>query len=1080
MQVFGWAVVALLAAVLLRRRPIYQAGAVATLWVLVPGTAGELITGRSAGILSIRPGTWLAFASVLTLLFTYRALTARAVGSRMLLYTALSVVLAAAVLVTQLGHHKGGMVLVLDQLFAPMLVFLIIHVAALHDPGSLGRLRSLLITLAAGESLLAVAQRLTRSVLFYQSFYEQQTWFDPATWTRWMGTIDHPLGLSFLICLAIPLLVGLDRAWLQMLLLAVLVSGMLITQSRTGIVIAAAELVFVLAAGKTKPLAKAALVVVSGAGAVLLVASGLASGVTSRITNDAGSAQARGAAFDFVVHNWQHYLIAGAGSGSSYQLAADGGLITSLESAFYIYLVDIGLLFAVVYFGAQAVIVLTAARVRGASGYVVAGVAALIIPQTYSSLGADTSAGVLLWTALGMCCGATALVGTTAAALTADSSSVEAARFDLLHPTTHRALSVAGSGRQSGRSRAAQWSRSVPATSEPAISETAGPAPTGLLSGAGGGRGIAVAPAQPPGTAAAYPPTTARVLVERVANRRPGVDDSPAFQPVTQSMTQSVTQSVVNRWSRGSTAGLLEPQSRWSRMTRTAAGDRRQARRLSPAHLAPDDPSPEEPAGQTPSGPNAANPHAAGPKTAGPNAAGPNAAGASSSAPAPTPPSRNAGRGPGDVAGNMLTTLIGNFFPPLAMLVSAPLLAHALGVDGRGAVAAANAPLVLVTTVATFGVPNAVTYVIARSPWLVQRASRLGSLIVLIAGLLATAVVMLSARWLSGGNPEIRTLILVAALAVIPSLLVAVLRGSASGLHLWRLVTAERMVSAVARLAGLVALVLVHRLTPMSATIVTAVGPILGAVVYLRLARIARQLAVGGGGGSLRIGDVLSYGLRIWVGAISGVLLVKLDQAVMTPLANAHQLGLYAVAATVADIPLIINSAVRDVTFSADAADTTDSRLGASARISSTASAALGLVTGISMIWWLPWLFGHDFSASLGSAAVLIAAAVLGTPGSIAGAGLAARGRPGLRSTSLVVACVVSITLLVLTVPSMGAMGGAIATLAGALLASNANIFFLWKLFDIPPREFYGFRRSDFHAVVRFGRRIVSQLRRTR
>lgn len=453
------------------------------------------------------------------------------------------------------------------------------------------------------------------------------------------------------------------------------------------------------------------------------------------------------------------------------------------------------------------------------------------------------------------------------------------------------------------------------------------------------------------------------------------------------------------------------------------------------------------------------------------------------SAPATSPPATTAKaatpkKGPGDVAGHMLQTLIGNFFPPLAVLVSAPILAHALGVDGRGEVAAATAPLTLVITAATFGIPDAVNYVVARSPLTVRRATRTALVLMVIAGLAATAAVILSSNWLSGGDVTIQHLITVASLAIVPSLVVAVLRGAASGLHLWRRVSLERFISSTVRIAALIPLWLTGNLTPMAATIVIAVGPLLGAVAYWRMPGTGKKPGIPQDTGKdTGPRQIMSFGMRVWVGAISGILLSRLDQALMTPLSDSYQLGLYAVAATIADIPLIINRAVRDVTFSADAAQATDQRLGTSARISSTASALLGLVTAATMVWWLPLLFGADFSPAIPITAVLLLAAVLGTPGSIAGAGLSARGRPGLRSTSLVVSCLINVGLLFLIVPTYGAMGAAVATLVGSLIAANANIFFLWKIFGLSPREFYGFRRSDWHTSVRFARRM---LRRTR
>jgi O-antigen/teichoic acid export membrane protein len=179
---------------------------------------------------------------------------------------------------------------------------------------------------------------------------------------------------------------------------------------------------------------------------------------------------------------------------------------------------------------------------------------------------------------------------------------------------------------------------------------------------------------------------------------------------------------------------------------------------------------------------------------------------------------------------------------------------------------------------------------------------------------------------------------------------------------------------------------------------------------------------------------------------------------------------------SVSELPLIINQAVRDVTFVTDAADSVDDRLSSSARISTFLCGGAALVLGGSMLWWLPFLFGEDFRDALPVAGVLLAAVVLGTPGSIGGSGLSARGRPGLRSVSLTVACVINIGLLVLLAPVLGAMGAALATLAGNLISSNLNLVFLARIFGINPLAFYGLRRTDLATLARFARRFLARL----
>jgi O-antigen/teichoic acid export membrane protein len=199
----------------------------------------------------------------------------------------------------------------------------------------------------------------------------------------------------------------------------------------------------------------------------------------------------------------------------------------------------------------------------------------------------------------------------------------------------------------------------------------------------------------------------------------------------------------------------------------------------------------------------------------------------------------------------------------------------------------------------------------------------------------------------------------------------------------------------------------------------------------------------------------------------------------MTPLSSAYQLGLYVVAVNVSELPLIINRAVRDVTFVTDAHESVDTRLAASARISTAACTIAGLGLGLTMMWWLPALFGQEFAGSVPIAAVLLAGVIIGTPGSIAGAGLSARGRPGLRSISLVIACVGNVLLLLVLVPTWGAMGAAWATCAGYIATSLLNLFFLKRLFGIPMRSFYGVRRSDLTVLAGFARKLGRAALRT-
>lgn len=428
-------------------------------------------------------------------------------------------------------------------------------------------------------------------------------------------------------------------------------------------------------------------------------------------------------------------------------------------------------------------------------------------------------------------------------------------------------------------------------------------------------------------------------------------------------------------------------------------------------------------------------------------------------------PTRDAPPPPGTHAGRIFTSVVGNAFAPIAAIITMPILSYSLGVDGRGAVAAATAPLILATSAATIGIPEAVTYLVARSPLLRRSVARRGAWLILIAGLVATAASVLLAPTLAGDNTGIAGLIMVASAALAPSLVVLVVRAGAAGLHRWRLVAAEQAATAGIRLGAIAGLAVGGWLTPLTATIVLAFAPVVGGVAYLPLRAAGPAAPDVDQAVPVPVRHLLGYGSRVWIGSLSGVLLARLDQVVMTPLSSPYELGLYAVVVGISEVTLILNLAVRDVTFASDAAARDDERLCTSARIAGFLSLGLGLTVAAALPVGIPLLFGPEFAAAVPAGYWLLAAVVVSTPGAIVGAGLGARGRPGLRSLSLSVACVGNIAALVVLVPLLGATGAAIATLIGNVIAGGLNVLLIRKVSGISPVRLFGLRRSDLHLL---------------
>ncbi len=379
------------------------------------------------------------------------------------------------------------------------------------------------------------------------------------------------------------------------------------------------------------------------------------------------------------------------------------------------------------------------------------------------------------------------------------------------------------------------------------------------------------------------------------------------------------------------------------------------------------------------------------------------------------------------------------------------------------------APLLLAASGSTFGLPEAVTYFVARR----QGRGVLGraTLLLVLAGLMTTALIFYLAPILAARNEVLRDLIRLAAIAITPTLLVGVLRSYAGARGRWGLTTLESLATSCIRLGWIFALVLSSSLTVTSATIAMAATLFLGVVAYLPLL-FSRDIPQGASGG---IPGLLRYGSSVWIGSLSGIMLTYLDQALMTPLSNSRELGIYSVCVSVTAVVLVFNTTLRFVMFASDSEKPDLARLSLATRLSNAGTLVLALAIGVLSPWLVPLLFGPEFAGATPVLIILLFAIVVGNPGSLAGVGLGARGRPGLRSASLAVACLINAVLVVLLVPSYGAVGAAWATVAGNLVSAALNVLWLRLYFQAPISWSIVPRLSDSRVVFSLLRRVFGR-----
>ena len=402
MQLLAWLGLCAVLAYGLRRRPVAGVVLAISVWLLVPAVAGGIVTGRDSGALSFHPATWLIMALLAMQLLTDDSRLLKVLARHIFLVLVLGLVVGVSVLTTRYSDTSGGMVLLFDQMVGPVALFLLVVSALDTRPEGIRVLRTTLLWLATLASALTVAQWLAGGVLVYESYFRTIWWFNHEGFDRWMGTTDHPLTLSLLLCVVTPLAAGISRVGLQLPYLALAGVAVVITQSRSGLAIMAVMIVFVVARSRASTGVKVAFTLVLGIAGTVLAASSLATGVQSRIADDSGSTEARGAAVRFFADRWEEFAILGKGFTASYRVGQVGGLGTSLESSFLMYAVDIGLLFTVLYFGAQAIILLRSGGRVQTPGLVLAGTLALLLPHTYSALASGSAVGALLWTFMGL------------------------------------------------------------------------------------------------------------------------------------------------------------------------------------------------------------------------------------------------------------------------------------------------------------------------------------------------------------------------------------------------------------------------------------------------------------------------------------------------------------------------------------------------------------------------------------------------------------------------------------------------------------------------------------------------------
>lgn len=366
---------------------------------------------------------------------------------------------------------------------------------------------------------------------------------------------------------------------------------------------------------------------------------------------------------------------------------------------------------------------------------------------------------------------------------------------------------------------------------------------------------------------------------------------------------------------------------------------------------------------------------------------------------------------------------LGSLLLPLSAIVTGPLIARSLGPEGRGVMAALLAPVSLANLMFTFGLPESMNFHVARGLLGRAGAARASAIGGVLAGLAAAAVLYVAAPALLGGYHGAIQQARLLALTLPITIAFAAYRGAWQGGRRVDRINGERALGVGLRLVVLVVLVGLGALTATNAAWVTVLSGMVGSLVLLRgLDAKALQHDQA----SLR--KVSGYAAATALGTLGGFVIFRLDQTLIAPLVGARELGFYAVAVSLAELPIAFAAGVQS-TVATVAADTDDPAMaGRSSRLTVAVLVPICSLGALLVPVAIPLLFGAAFRPSVLMTQILFIGCVANGASAVLGAGLMAAGRPALRSLSQALGAAATVPLLLVLVPSLGGRGAALAT----------------------------------------------------
>jgi O-antigen/teichoic acid export membrane protein len=397
------------------------------------------------------------------------------------------------------------------------------------------------------------------------------------------------------------------------------------------------------------------------------------------------------------------------------------------------------------------------------------------------------------------------------------------------------------------------------------------------------------------------------------------------------------------------------------------------------------------------------------------------------------------GRADGRRRGSVVRLASTTYLATVFGIVTGPIIARVLGAEGRGEYAAVMIYSSTAMAILSLGMGFTVNHsllILREDPRVVfGNILRFSGIILIPSLLMAVAVLPVVSEFTDVARIGAFVFIALTPLAVLQICLNSFLisEGALGPL------TLVRVLPLFLNVVGVVTLALFGALTVASYLALTLVGSI-GTLAFAVYAVRMRPMAGG------RLGPQLRFGLRAYPGSLAGVGNSQLDQLLVAPLLGARDLGYYAIAVTLANLPLGVVQAlsarsIRDIAKSDGTLDVDRASQNLRQALALALIAAAGLAILVPVL--VPVLYGHSFAPVVGLCFLLLPGTVAVTASTLAGPALTLAGRPGTASLAQLVALGVTVAGLAITLPILGVAGAAITTVIAYWVRAGIQ---LWAL----------------------------------